>query len=102
MQLNFIPVINARRPTLGSVGKLPVSNLQEKEFVWRSQNLKENLADFENIFVGNHNSVLIRLKDVAKVSEGSRSFDFASFEKGKEVFQFHLQTLQIPLKRSAM
>lgn len=51
----------------------------------RSPTSKENPADFENIIVGNNNGVLIRLKDVAKISEGARSFDFASFENGKEV-----------------
>ena len=73
------------RPALGAVGKLPVSSIQEKEFLGRSKNSKENPADFENIIVGNNNGVLIRLKDVARISEGARSFDFASFENGREV-----------------
>lgn len=73
---------------VGSLGKMPANNLQEREFIGRSINRKETPADFENIIVKTSDGALIRIKDFARVEVGVRNMDSISFQDGHETATF--------------
>ncbi len=69
---------------VGSLGKMPTGNLQEREFVGHSTNRKETPADFENIVVKTADGSFVRVKDFARVEIGSRDINSLAFHDGKE------------------
>lgn len=73
---------------VGSLGKMPVSGSQEREFIGRSTNRKESPADFENIIVKAADGSFVRLKDFARVEVGVRSMDSVSFRDEHETATF--------------
>lgn len=73
---------------VGSLGKMPVSSLQEREFIGRSINRKDTVADFENIVVKAADGSFVRMKDFARVEVGVRSMDSVSFQDGHETATF--------------
>ena len=73
---------------VGSLGKMPVENSQEREFVGHSTNRKETPADFENIIVKTADGSFVRVKDFARVEIGSRSNDTLAFHNGKAAASF--------------
>ena len=75
---------------VGSLGKMPVSAAQEREFVGRSTNRKETPADFENIVVKTADGSFVRLKDFARVEIGSRDTSTIAFCDGKPAASFML------------
>ncbi len=73
---------------VGSLGKMPTGNLQEREFVGHSTNRKETPADFENIVVKTADGSFVRVKDFARVEIGSRDINSLAFHDGKESASF--------------
>ena len=73
---------------VGSLGKMPTNNFQEREFTGRSVNRKETPADFENIIVKTADGSLVRIKDFARVEVGLRNADTISFCDGKDAATF--------------
>lgn len=75
---------------VGSLGKMPTSAAQEREFVGRSTNRKKTPADFENIIVKTADGSFVRLKDFARVEIGSRDTSTISFCDGEPSSSFVL------------
>ncbi|MBR1804933.1 MAG: efflux RND transporter permease subunit, partial [Selenomonadaceae bacterium] len=73
---------------VGSLGKMPTEILQEREFVGRSTNRKETVADFENIVVKTADGSFVRMKDFARVGIGARNLDALTFRDGKSATSF--------------
>lgn len=72
------------RPAVGVLGKLPASLDQEKQKIGRVKNRKETTEDFGNIILKAEGSNIVRLKDVALITEGRRDMRYASFQDGQE------------------
>ena len=73
---------------VGSLGKMPTNNFQEREFIGRSTNRKETVKDFENIVVKTSGGSFVRVKDFARVEVGVRNMDSVSFQDGHETATF--------------
>lgn len=76
---------------VGSLGKMPVKNSQEHEFVGRSINRKETVADFENIIIKSAAGSFVRMKDIARVEVGMRSTDTVASCDGKDAATFSVK-----------
>ena len=76
---------------VGSLGKMPTSVQQEREFVGRSTNRKQTVADFENIVIKTSDGSFVRMKDFARVEIGSRSLDALPFRGGKSSSAFSVK-----------
>lgn len=76
------------RHAIGASGKFPTTKIQEKEIFGNLENVKETPADFENIIVRDSRNTLVHLKDIARVEEGERIFDYKEFYSGRNVAGF--------------
>ena len=76
---------------VGSLGKMPTVVQQEREFVGRSTNRKETVADFENIVVKTADGSFVRMKDFARVEIGARNSDALTFRGGKSAASFSVK-----------
>ncbi|ORT99972.1 RND efflux system, inner membrane transporter CmeB [Anaerovibrio sp. JC8] len=71
------------RPAVGSLGKLPTTDVQEKQLIGRVMNTKKTPADFEKIILQSENGATTRLRDVARISEGVRDTRYLSYVDGQ-------------------
>ena len=71
------------RPAVGSLGKFPVTDVQEKQLIGRVMNSKKTPADFEKIVLQSDKGGITRLGDVARISEGPRDTRYLSFVNGQ-------------------
>lgn len=76
------------RPAIGSAGKMPTFDIQEKEIQGRSKNFKTTPEEFENIVVRTDGTSLLRLKDIGRVEEGAKNFDVKTLYAGKNAAEF--------------
>ncbi|MBQ7453951.1 MAG: efflux RND transporter permease subunit, partial [Selenomonadaceae bacterium] len=95
LKLTVADVENAIREqnvqaAVGSLGKMPLNTIQEREFVGRSTNRKETVADFENIIIKTSDGSFVRMKDIARVETGMRSMDSISLNNGRESVSFSI------------
>ena len=78
------------QPAAGTLGKMPVDRGQEHQLVGRVQNRRQTAEEFGNIILPSEPGDLIRLRDVAQVSEGRRDTRYASYQDGKEAASFSI------------
>ncbi len=78
------------QPAAGTLGKMPVDRGQEHQLVGRVQNRRQTAEEFGNIILPSEQGDLIRLRDVAQVSEGRRDTRYASYQDGKEAASFSI------------
>lgn len=81
------------RPAVGVLGKLPVSPNQEKQQIGRVTSKRESPEDFGNIILKTEGSNIVRLKDVARVTEGRRDTRYASFQDGEEAAAYGISLM---------
>lgn len=79
------------QPAAGALGKMPAAKDQEHQLVGRVKNKRQTPADFGNIILpsSQHNE-LIRLQDVATVTEGRRDTRYVSYQDGLEAASFSI------------
>ena len=73
---------------VGSLGKMPTTVNQEREYVGHSTNRRETPADFDNIVVKSADGSLVRLKDFSRIETGMRNADTIPFCNGKPASAF--------------
>ncbi len=78
------------QPAAGTLGKMPVSEGQEKQMVGRVENRRQTPAEFGNIILPSSEGDLIRVKDVAQVTEGRRDTRYVSYQDGREAASFSI------------
>lgn len=78
------------QPAAGTLGKMPVDRGQEHQLVGRVQNRRQTAEEFGNIILPSEQGDLIRLRDVAQVSEGRRDTRYVSYQDGKEAASFSI------------
>ncbi len=81
------------RPAVGVLGKSPVLPSQEKQQIGRVKSRRETPEDFGNIILKAEGSNIVRLKDVARITEGRRDTRYASFQDGKEAAAYGISLM---------
>lgn len=77
------------QPAAGTLGKMPVGSQQEFQLTGRVKNRRETTADFGNIILpAEQHDKIVRLRDVASVTEGRRDTRYVSYQDGLEAASF--------------
>ncbi|MCG6917665.1 MAG: multidrug efflux RND transporter permease subunit [Deltaproteobacteria bacterium] len=68
---------------VGSIGSEPVADSQQVQFTLRAKGRLEDVVDFENIIIrANGQGGLVRIRDIARVELGAKSYDHQSILNG--------------------
>lgn len=79
------------QPAAGTLGKMPTAKGQEHQLVGRVKNKRQTPADFGSIILpSSQPNELIRLRDVATVTEGRRDTRYVSYQDGLEAASFSI------------
>ena len=78
------------QPAAGALGKMPAGKEQEHQTVGRVQNRCRTPEDFGNIVLSSSQGELVRVKDVARITEGRRDTRYASYQDGLEAASFSI------------
>lgn len=81
------------RPAVGVLGKSPMLPGQEKQQIGRVKNQMETPEDFGNIILKTEGSSIVRLRDVARITEGRKDTRYASFQDGKEAAAYGISLM---------
>lgn len=81
------------QPAVGLLGSLPAPQNQEKQQIGRVRNRKETPEDFGNIILRSEGSQFVRLKDVARIVEGSRDTKYVPFQDGTETAAYEISLM---------
>lgn len=78
------------QPAAGTLGKMPVNKGQEHQLVGRVLNRRQTPEDFGNIVLSAQHGELVRVKDVANVTEGRRDTRYVSYQDGREAATYSI------------
>lgn len=81
------------RPAVGVLGKMPAAQSQEKQQIGRVKSRRESPEDFGNIILKAESGDIVRLRDVARITEGRRDTRYASFQDGEEAATYGISLM---------
>jgi len=78
----------------GDIGGAPIRNNQQFQFTLQTKGRLSDVSEFENIIIRSKNGAVVRIKDVARVEMGSRSY--SAFSKFNESECAGIAVFQLP------